>query len=159
MATSVTNTVECRGCETTFSPRRYDQVFCTETCCNKHHARLLKESGRCCACGGEKTTSKRFCDTCSRKYADSARLRNEERRQQVIAHYGDHCACCGEREFGFLCIDHVDGGGNEHRKSINHANMYAWLINNNFPSGFQTLCHNCNMAKGLYGTCPHERTN
>jgi hypothetical protein len=33
------------------------------------------------------------------------------------------------------------------------------LITNGFPSGFRTLCHNCNMAKGLYGTCPHERNN
>lgn len=33
---------------------------------------------------------------------------------------------------------------------------YSWVINNNFPSGHQVLCHNCNLAKGFYGECPHE---
>lgn len=58
----------------------------------------------------------------------------------------------------FLCIDHIDGGGNKHRAEIK-GDFYRWLIDNNFPPGFQTLCHNCNMAKGLYGRCPHERNN
>ena len=30
-------------------------------------------------------------------------------------------------------------------------------IKNNFPKGFQILCHNCNIAKGHYGKCPHEK--
>jgi hypothetical protein len=30
------------------------------------------------------------------------------------------------------------------------------LIKNNFPDGFQVLCHNCNMSIGLYGYCPHQ---
>lgn len=25
-----------------------------------------------------------------------------------------------------------------------------------FPPTYRLLCHNCNMARGLYGTCPHE---
>ena len=32
-------------------------------------------------------------------------------------------------------------------------------IENNYPKGFQILCHNCNVAKGLIGnnnTCTHE---
>ena len=24
-----------------------------------------------------------------------------------------------------------------------------WIIKNNFPKGFQVLCHNCNYAKGI----------
>ena len=34
--------------------------------------------------------------------------------------------------------------------------MYRWLEKNGFPSGFQTLCHNCNWAKSR-GGCPHQR--
>jgi hypothetical protein len=26
-----------------------------------------------------------------------------------------------------------------------------------YPPGFRVLCHNCNMAIGLFGVCPHER--
>lgn len=32
----------------------------------------------------------------------------------------------------------------------------SWLKTNGYPDGFQTLCHNCNMAKGFYGICPHK---
>lgn len=80
------------------------------------------------------------------------------KRREVIDAYGGKCACCSESMFEFLSIDHVDGKGNEHRKSIG-GNVYLipWLIKNNFPKGFQVLCHNCNQAKGAYGVCPHER--
>lgn len=67
------------------------------------------------------------------------------------------CACCGELEERFLSIDHINGGGHKHRKTIK-CNLYWWLIKNKFPDGYQVLCHNCNMAKGLYGKCPHQLT-
>ena len=35
-------------------------------------------------------------------------------------------------------------------------NLNYWLEKNNFPSGFQILCWNCNFAKGSLGKCPHE---
>jgi radical SAM protein with 4Fe4S-binding SPASM domain len=32
------------------------------------------------------------------------------------------------------------------------------LKNNNYPKDlFRLLCHNCNMARGCYGYCPHEK--
>jgi len=37
--------------------------------------------------------------------------------------------------------------------------LINWIIENNYPDGFQILCHNCNVAKGLIGnnnTCTHE---
>ena len=37
--------------------------------------------------------------------------------------------------------------------------LINWIIENNYPKGFQILCHNCNVAKGLIGndnTCTHE---
>jgi hypothetical protein len=36
--------------------------------------------------------------------------------------------------------------------------MYLHLIRSRFPRDkYRLLCHNCNMAFGLYGYCPHER--
>lgn len=32
-----------------------------------------------------------------------------------------------------------------------------WQRKNNYPKGFQVLCHNCNLAKGFYGKCPHQK--
>ena len=69
------------------------------------------------------------------------------------------CACCGEKEFLFLSIDHINGGGNKHRKMTGGTggdHTYRWLVKNNFPEGFQVLCYNCNQAKGHYGQCPHK---
>lgn len=81
-------------------------------------------------------------------------------RNEIFNKYGNSCACCGESRREFLCIDHINGGGNKHRKSIGNQlgiGFYRWLRNNNWPQGFRTLCHNCNMALGFSGYCPHDR--
>jgi hypothetical protein len=68
------------------------------------------------------------------------------------------CVCCGETTLEFLALDHIDGGGNAHRKSIRPTgivSMYEWARRNGYPPLFQVLCHNCNLAKGFYGRCPH----
>lgn len=78
-------------------------------------------------------------------------------RLEVLSHYapnGPACACCGETIIEFLCIDHMNGGGGKHRRSIN-GNLYNWLKREGFPTGFRVLCHNCNAAIGHYGRCPH----
>ena len=83
-------------------------------------------------------------------------LENRRNRMAVLNHYGLSCACCGEKTVQFLGIDHMNGGGNQHRKKIGGGSrFYQWLRQQGFPTGYQTLCHNCNMAKGFYGECPH----
>lgn len=86
--------------------------------------------------------------------------RREQRakvRREVIEAYGGKCACCGESEAAFLAIDHIDGGGKAHLASIGGASsLIYWLRKNGYPEGFQVLCHNCNMAKGIYKICPHQ---
>lgn len=83
---------------------------------------------------------------------------NQQRlRKQVIEVYGGKCQCCGETQYEFLAIDHIDGGGREHRRQLKWGSVYRWLRDNGYPEGFQVLCHNCNMAKAFYGICPHQR--
>jgi hypothetical protein len=78
-------------------------------------------------------------------------------RETILSAYGGKCACCGEIEPMFLGIDHINGGGNQQRKILGSGRKYYnWLIENKFPPDFQILCHNCNLAKGFYGVCPHE---
>lgn len=83
-----------------------------------------------------------------------------EIRLAALVYYslGDipECTCCGETEIKFLGIDHIDGGGTKHRKATKSKYMMHWLKIQGYPDGFQTLCHNCNMAKGFYGVCPHK---
>ena len=94
-------------------------------------------------------------------YSEKEKARWREIRLVVFRHYsgGDpKCACCGERQYEFLSIDHIDGGGNHHRKQIGRGwPLTLWIVKNDFPPGFQVLCHNCNQAKGFYGKCPHQQ--
>ena len=95
-----------------------------------------------------------------RRNKEACAIYRQETREKVLEHYSEgkmECACCTENIEEFLCIDHIDGGGNVHRAEIGHGtSFYRWLINNDFPLGYQVLCHNCNLAKGFYGKCPHE---
>ena len=96
------------------------------------------------------------------KVREISRRKNLKIRMAVLEAYGGKnpgCACCGEKEIKFLGIDHVNGGGTKHRQELRSrgAAMYHELRRLEYPKGFQVLCHNCNLAKGFYGECPHKR--
>lgn len=87
----------------------------------------------------------------TKKYRDGLRYK-------CLGYYSNgkfECNCCFEKEIKFLAIDHVNDDGAKHRKEVG-SNIMLWLIKNNYPDGFQVLCHNCNMAKAFYGVCPHK---
>ena len=80
----------------------------------------------------------------------------------VLEHYGGNppkCACCGEDTSEFLELDHINNGGNEQRRKIGWGTrFYLWIVRNNFPSGFQVLCANCNQGRRRnHGVCPHKK--
>ena len=78
-------------------------------------------------------------------------------RIKILEHYGGtppKCACCGENHIEFLCIDHINGEGKI--KGLAGNSFYFWVVKNNYPSYLRVLCHNCNMALGFYGYCPHH---
>lgn len=78
------------------------------------------------------------------------------RREVFEAYGGPVCACCAEDGEVFLTIDHINGKGNEHRRSIGNnggKDFYSWLRKNNYPEGYQVLCFNCNQARGYRGYC------
>ena len=88
------------------------------------------------------------------------KITREKVKIEVFDHYGGKCECCGESELKFLAINHKDGGGSKHRKTISGGgcghSIYRWLQKNNYPENFNVLCHNCNMAEGFFGSCPHN---
>jgi len=70
---------------------------------------------------------------------------------QVLTHYGNGslaCIKCGYNDVRALSIDHIDG-----RKSAGHRHgwggiaLYQWLIRQDYPEGYQTLCMNCQWIK------------
>ena len=77
-------------------------------------------------------------------------------RLLAIEEYGGECVCCGEKEPKFLCFDHINGGGSKDRKSLRTGNGWYQKLLREHPANIQLLCHNCNMAKGFYGECPHK---
>lgn len=75
---------------------------------------------------------------------------NASHKEKVFLHYGKgeiECAMCGFSDARALTIDHVEGGGNKHRKEVGSNYVYRWIVKNNFPSGFQILCMNCQFIK------------
>ena len=139
------------------------------------------KNGLCTYCGKKPSkTDRRRCQDCHDKLAPKSLIKRKKynsrnlllkkhRKQRVMDYYGGKCLCCGETGLLFLAIDHIDGNGAEHRRQIapNHKCrgpfgdlFYRWLEKNNYPSGFQTLCHNCNIAKSWNGgICPHKQAN
>jgi radical SAM protein with 4Fe4S-binding SPASM domain len=56
----------------------------------------------------------------------------------------------------------VNNDGEAHRRELKGygRSINRWLKLQGFPHDgrFQLLCHNCNIAKGCYGGCPHQGT-
>lgn len=82
-----------------------------------------------------------------------------ELRREVIAHYGGKCTCppCGETIYEFLTLEHLNADGAEHRAKVGR-NAQAQLLdikNRGFPPEYTILCYCCNLAKAIYGICPH----
>lgn len=98
------------------------------------------------------------------KHAAAIKLHNDHIRLRLrldaIEAYGGACQCCGENQWEFLTIDHLNGGGRKHRKRFGGGWLfYRWLKNEGYPKDeFRLLCYNCNCVRGHLGYCPHERT-
>ncbi len=73
-------------------------------------------------------------------------------KHQAIIRYSPkkECMKCGFGDIRALEMDHIGGGGSKHLHRIG-GNIYDWIRRNNYPSGFQVLCANCNWIKRLGG--------
>jgi len=130
--------------------------------------RQRRASAGLCHCGRERKIGYNTCSICVEKSLLWGRSNPNKKedgiawrksvRARIFAHYGKQCACCGFSCQDFLTINHINGGGNQHRKEVGGGTIfYSWLIRHNFPSGFNTLCYNCNCAAGHNGgICPHK---
>ena len=134
--TPVTGSTRCQKCR-----ERHSAI-------SKQHRKERQENGLCANCGGAMP-----CKKCGAKH----KKRHLAARDKVFNHYGNQCECCGESNILFLSVDHINNDGASHRKEIGRGRINQWLINNNFPPGFQLLCFNCNLGKYRNGgVCPHK---
>lgn len=134
--------------------------FCLQRASSKRYFKRKKENpekergkARMAAALWRKRNPERHRKNCS-NYQRALRL-------EVLRHYGGEipkCKCCGEIIIEFLGIDHINGcGGEERKKYGSGSRFYFYLKKNNYPSGYQVLCYNCNLTKGFYGVCPHNK--
>jgi hypothetical protein len=96
-----------------------------------------------------KIKEKRYRD----KHKKDLKLRNQwnvfKIKVEVLSHYSNgrvQCQLCGMTNIICLSIDHINGGGNIHRKAIGNilgSRFYRWLRTNNYPKGYRVLCLNC----------------
>ena len=104
------------------------------------------------------------------------KVRRDSLRQSVLLGYSKRhsnsdipsCNCCGENSHTeFLAIDHVLGRKQMdsvpelvkigYSSKLKDYFLYEWIVDNNFPEGFQILCHNCNQSKAntKHNSCIH----
>lgn len=121
-----------------------------------------KQRGVCKTCASPSLPGLTYCEVHQRRMRERMKKQSAEYRSLVFDHYGRKCECCGETIIEFLTIDHVDGGGTKHRKTLGGKSgtwFYRWLVKQGFPKGYRTLCYNCNCGRHHRGdgVCPHER--
>jgi hypothetical protein len=154
----------CKVCETPFKPIRKDHEFCNQNCSRVYRLASpetrdqkirefrLKMAGLCVVCGERPSQKNNRCEECRLAFC---RDRDRQLRLTALNLYGAKCTCCGEKEIDFLAFDHVNNDGYKERKVRGHR-LY-WRLIKHRPTDIQIHCHNCNMAKGFYGICPHQR--
>lgn len=137
-------------------------------CVTKHNSGVNKgrrkkhEAGLCTHCGKlNDQLPKGYCSRCTVQAKEWNRRANRKLKVQTLAAYGGAvCVCCGETQMEFLTLDHVNGDGAAHRKRLGMAafRFYRTLRAQDYPNDppLQILCRNCNWAKGVDGTCPHQ---
>ena len=89
------------------------------------------------------------------KCATATQKSNRALKIEVFQHYSGgspSCAVCGKRDILVLCLDHISGNGEEHRRNLNVIGgivFYRKLKEQGYPSGIQVLCANCNLRKEM----------
>jgi len=76
--------------------------------------------------------------------------RYQKLKYEVLSYYSSgeiKCKWCGFNDIRALVIDHIGNDGSSNRKTLMSSSIYAYLKKNDFPNGFQVLCHNCNWIK------------
>ena len=126
----------------------------------------LRAEGKCIICG-RLSEGRSSCLSClqkakrgdHRRAASKAHKRNLL-KQEVFSVYGTGCCnCCEERQLEFLVLDHINGNVPERQavgKKLVGESLYRHLKREQWPSGYQVLCANCNTAVKGGRTCPHK---
>lgn len=86
----------------------------------------------------------------------------QDLKAEMISALGGECACCAISDPIFLTLDHVNGDGEAHRRSLGGPNASYAVHEDARREGwpkekYRVLCWNCNMATRYGRTCPHQQ--
>ena len=137
----------CIQCKKTFISR-HNQQFCSHICAYQSRRKFAYHRNY-------EVTHKVERENYAATHKVERKIARDNLRLEALAAYGNKCVCCGETEIVFLTIDHINGNGTSHRKTISN-HLFYWLKKSGYPEGFQVLCRNCNWAK-FKGGCPHNK--
>lgn len=77
-------------------------------------------------------------------------LYSRDYKKRVFKLLGENCVLCGEHKKECLHLDHINGGGNQHRLERGHEGIYRDVVNEEFPGEkYRILCSNCNWLEYL----------
>ena len=135
----------------------------------KQRYKHLVASGYCPTCEKKWWGSTVLCESCKsrrRQFNNTRRDRRNLKTAALAAYGGQVCKCCGETEYLFLTLDHVNNDGTQHRQDIlglrklSGWGFYQKLKSLGWPNDppLQVLCYNCNNGKRVNkGICPHQQ--
>ena len=114
----------------------------------------MKIKGLCVYCSQVAVNHSHFCEKHMATKKESDRASHLKNKQVVLAHYCHNeirCQICGFSDMRALTIDHLAGGGCQHRRELRGGGpgFYRWLKQRNFPDGYQVLCMNCQFIKRI----------
>ncbi len=146
------------------------RYFTNKPCHKGHICERRTANCQCVACGKgyinptkKKQRHQRWRDKNRDHLVEAGRLRYKDKRTACIAMLGGKCACCGDIESVFLCIDHRNGDGNVHRRTVGQSQIVGWLFKQvkvvgikAIRNNYRVLCWNCNSAFHILGYCPHH---
>jgi len=99
------------------------------------------------------------------------RLKRDALRDEAFKAYSNNgiveCHCCGEKNIGFLTLDHSNNDGADHRRKLKiprHSGYHlrSKLKRLGWPKdiGIRLSCYNCNCGRQYNGgICPHRVLN
>ena len=147
----------CPLCKKSFKPTSANQIYCGSRikkigCAFVIYKRERKEYKKT---EKYKKWKKEYQKKCYQSEAYWKRRHRDKQkyRKVVFRHYSNgvpKCANCGIKNLDVLELDHIKNDGAKERKiRKSGTQFYRWLVKNNFPSGYQVLCRNCNWLKYL----------
>lgn len=120
-----------------------------------------RKQGICYDCPNLARKGRVYCLRHAKICKERTRRREQNLKIKFFNLYGAKCACCGESEFAFLAVDHVNGDGAKERRRLKEIGKPVSIWKHKFGelkfSRYQILCYNCNIGRYRLGVCPHKQ--